>query len=205
MHQMPRTAKYIDYTSQCTCLQCFDTVGWAAGRASGLWKNLSGGVLVWLSVWSEVQTCIWPSWCHCHSLSLASVKPRLVLSSWCRLTRVVPEKGSLNGCMCVCVHKSMYHRGHECILGQVAGKDFAGIFTQIFLKGSGEQQHRLTSAELWALHHALLVVDKQVGAARQYVAAFLASHMCRWRPVLRKVFHKPIKQLTQVPEHTQWW
>jgi len=21
----------------------------------------SGGVLVWLSVWSEVQTCIWPS------------------------------------------------------------------------------------------------------------------------------------------------
>ena len=25
-------------------------------------KKLSGGVLVWLSVWSEVQTCIWPSW-----------------------------------------------------------------------------------------------------------------------------------------------
>ena len=22
---------------------------------------LSGGVLVWLSVWSEMQTCIWPS------------------------------------------------------------------------------------------------------------------------------------------------
>ena len=32
-------------------------------------ENKSGGVLVWLSVWSEVQTCIWPSWCHCHSLS----------------------------------------------------------------------------------------------------------------------------------------
>jgi len=38
-------------------------------------KKLSGGVLAWLSVWSEVQTCIWPSWCHCHSLSLASVVP----------------------------------------------------------------------------------------------------------------------------------
>ena len=50
------------------CLQCFDAVGWATGRASGLWKNLSGGVLAWLSVWSEMQTCIWPSWCHCHSL-----------------------------------------------------------------------------------------------------------------------------------------
>jgi len=24
-------------------------------------KKLSGGVLVWLSVWSEVQICIWPS------------------------------------------------------------------------------------------------------------------------------------------------
>jgi len=28
------------------CLQCCDTVGWAAGRASGLSK-LSGGVLAW--------------------------------------------------------------------------------------------------------------------------------------------------------------
>ena len=24
-------------------------------------KTLSGGVLAWLAVWSEVQTCIWPS------------------------------------------------------------------------------------------------------------------------------------------------
>jgi len=31
-------------------------------------KKLSGGVLAWLSVRSEVQTCIWPSRCHCHSL-----------------------------------------------------------------------------------------------------------------------------------------
>ena len=43
-------------------------------------KKLSGGVLAWLSVCSEVQTCIWPSWCHCHSLSLASVKSRLVFT-----------------------------------------------------------------------------------------------------------------------------
>ena len=64
-------------------------------------KKLSGGVLAWLSAWSEVQTCIWPSWCHCHSLSLASVKSRLVLPFWYRPTRVVPEKGPLNGCVCV--------------------------------------------------------------------------------------------------------
>ena len=56
-------------------------------------KKLSGGVLAWLSAWSDVQTCIWPSWCHCHSLSLASVKSRLVLPFWYWLTWVVPEKG----------------------------------------------------------------------------------------------------------------
>jgi len=38
-------------------------------------KKLSGGVLAWLSVWSKVQTRIGPSWCRCHSLSLASVNP----------------------------------------------------------------------------------------------------------------------------------
>ena len=61
-------------------------------------KKLSGGVLAWLSVWSEVQTCIWPSWCHCHSLSLAPVKSRLILPFWYRLTQVVLEKRPLNGC-----------------------------------------------------------------------------------------------------------
>ena len=61
-------------------------------------KKLSGGVLAWLSVWSEVQTCMWSSWCHCHSLSLASVKSRLVLPFWYWLTWVVLEKGPLNLC-----------------------------------------------------------------------------------------------------------
>ena len=66
--------------------QCFDAL---VGRQEGhpACKKLSGGVLAWLSVWSKVQTCIWPSWCHCHSLSLASIKSRLVLPFWYRLTR----------------------------------------------------------------------------------------------------------------------
>jgi len=66
-------------------------------------KKLSGWLLAWLSVWSEVQICIWPSWCYCHSLSLASVKSRLVLPFWYQLTRVVPDKGPLNWCVCLCV------------------------------------------------------------------------------------------------------
>jgi len=53
------------------------------------WKKLlngcsssSSGVSNWLVgcwngylIWGEVQICIWPSWCHCHSLSLAPVNP----------------------------------------------------------------------------------------------------------------------------------
>jgi len=44
------------------CLQYFDTVGWAA-EGHPACKKLSGEVLAWLSVCSEVQTCIWSSWC----------------------------------------------------------------------------------------------------------------------------------------------
>jgi len=59
-------------------------------------------VLVWLSVWSEVQiVCMWSSWCHCHPKtpsSLASFKSGLVLPFWQRLTQVVLEKRPLNGC-----------------------------------------------------------------------------------------------------------
>ena len=77
-------------------------------------KKLSGGMLAWLSVWSEVQTCIWPSWCHCHSLSLASVKSRLVLPFWYRLTRVVLENGPLNGCVYLFMDKMCLQLRYDC-------------------------------------------------------------------------------------------
>ena len=94
-----RMSKFNDNNNACICICAFSAltllVGWQEG--------LSGGVLAWLSVWSEVQTCMWPSWCHCRSLSLASLKSRFILPFWYRLTRVVPDKGPLNGCVCVCV------------------------------------------------------------------------------------------------------
>ena len=73
----------------------FSALTLLVGRQEGhpACRKLSGGVLAWLSVWSEMQTCIWPRWCQCHSLSLASVKSRLVLPFWYWLTWVVPEKG----------------------------------------------------------------------------------------------------------------
>ena len=94
----------------CICLNesAFSALMLLVGQQEGhpACKKLSGGVLVWLSAWSEMQTCIWPSWCHCHSLSLASVKSRLVLPFWYLLTWVVLDKGPLNGCVCYVRTKS---------------------------------------------------------------------------------------------------
>jgi len=41
----------------------FSALTLLVGRQEGhpACKKRSGGVLVWLSVWSKVQTCIWPS------------------------------------------------------------------------------------------------------------------------------------------------
>jgi len=41
----------------------FSALTLLVGRQEGnlACKKLSGGLLAWLSVWSEVQTCIWPS------------------------------------------------------------------------------------------------------------------------------------------------
>ena len=92
------TFKFNFYSVVCIC--AFSALTLLVGRQEGhpACKKQSGGVLAWLSVWSEVQTCIWPSWFHCHSLSLAPVKSRLVLPIWYRLTQVVLEKRPLNGC-----------------------------------------------------------------------------------------------------------
>ena len=130
-----------------TCLLtlAFSALTLLVGRQEGhpACKKLSGGVPEWLSVWSEVQICIWPSWCHCHSLPLASVKSRLVLPFWYRLTWVVgsPGKGPLNGSACCLLtyrhtrlKKATGHRCGECnegtdwlsvheILHRVSGND----------------------------------------------------------------------------------
>jgi len=94
----------------CYIWHAFSALTLLVGRQEGhpACKKLSGEVLAWLSVWSEVQTCIWPSSSHCHSLSCASVKSRLVLPFWYRPTQVVLEKGPLNGFVCVCVSDIYY-------------------------------------------------------------------------------------------------
>jgi len=51
-----------DNASQCKIMQAFSALTLLVGRQEGhpACKKLSGEVLAWLSVWSEVQTCIWP-------------------------------------------------------------------------------------------------------------------------------------------------
>ena len=66
-------------------------------------KLKSGGILAWLSVWSEVQTCIRPSWCRCHSLSLASVKSGLVFTFLVPAHLGIPGKRAIKR---VCVFRS---------------------------------------------------------------------------------------------------
>ena len=99
-------------------LEAFSALTLLVGRQEGhpACKQLSGGLLARLSVLSEVQICIWPSWCHCHSLSLTSVKSRLVLPFWYRLTWVVLDKGLLNVCsLCSkrAVNNAVVHYCHD--------------------------------------------------------------------------------------------
>jgi len=58
-------------------------------------------VLALLSVWGEVQICIWPSWCHCHSLSLAPVNPEWFCFSVAGLPGLSWKKRPLNECSVV--------------------------------------------------------------------------------------------------------
>ena len=54
-----------DDVSSAVCRSCcaFTSLTRLVGRQEGhpACKTLSGEVLAWLSVWNEVQTCIWPS------------------------------------------------------------------------------------------------------------------------------------------------
>ena len=75
---------------QCHDVLCALTllVGWQEGHpACKKTERWGAGVVICLERGAD---------CHCHSLSLASVKSRLVLPFWYRPTWVVPEKGPLN-------------------------------------------------------------------------------------------------------------
>jgi len=51
--------KFLVHSAKCAFSALTQLVGQQEGHTAC--KKLSGGVLAWLSVWSEEQTCIWPS------------------------------------------------------------------------------------------------------------------------------------------------
>ena len=70
------------------------------GSRKGIRSVKNWVVGCWCGYRSGVR-CRLGGWCHCYSLSLASVKSRLVLPFWYRLTWAVLDKGPLNRCVCV--------------------------------------------------------------------------------------------------------
>ena len=109
MHSVPRKSAPLKVLLFAYCwVASLPSVLWYCwlGDRKGIWpeKELSGGVVAWLSVWSEVLTCIWPSWCHCHSLSCFSK----IQIGFTFLVPAYPDKGPLNLCVCVCVYELHY-------------------------------------------------------------------------------------------------
>ena len=100
----------------------FSALTLLVGRSEGhpACKKLSGGVLAWLSVWSEVQTYIWPSWCHCYSLFIASVKSRLVFTFLVPAHLGSPGQGLFNWfvfCCCCTPNINICYCGQFRLLG----------------------------------------------------------------------------------------
>ena len=93
---------YISYHCYTQCLQCFNAVGWVAGRASGLWKTEWWGA-------GRVVCLKWVA-----DLHMAQLMPLLLtISCFSKIqigfTFLVPAhpgshgKGPLNVCVCACV------------------------------------------------------------------------------------------------------
>jgi len=62
-HFVVAVDEFVKYTFYSVVIFAFSALTLLVGRQKGhpACKKQSGGVLAWLSVWSEVQTCIWPS------------------------------------------------------------------------------------------------------------------------------------------------
>ena len=155
-------------------IACLSVLTLLVGRQEGhpACKKLSDGVLAWFSVLSEVQTCIWPSCCHCHSLSLASVKSRLVLPFLYRLTRVVQDKGPLN--VCVCVYVCVCNDTNSVFSAFVNVPLFAGVKTSSMRPEQRGPTHDAVGAELTETRRTR-------GVTRQTLSLYRRVQ-CRFRP-----------------------
>jgi len=84
-------------------------------------NKLNGGVRAWLSVWDEVQICIWPNWCHCHSyFSKIQIGFIFLVQAHPGNSRKSPEGRKMDVCVCVCVRVRVCVRALYCLLYESA-------------------------------------------------------------------------------------
>jgi len=160
--------------------------------------------------WSKVQTCIWPSWCHCHSLSPASVKSRLVLPFCYRLTRLVLDKGQLNVCVCFVFDSAA--DVHDC------SHTYSIVLRIILFWGwhsSFELQKKIKlwgsfDLEVWLLSYSFNSDWKNLELTGQNSTTSNKTHQCRHGSVIlqyimnwnwKRLFCSDFK--CQVPD--SWW
>ena len=126
-------------------------------------KKLSGVVLAWLSVWSEVQTCIWPSWCHCHSwFSKIQIVFTLLVPGYpgCSRQRAVQRVcvSVMAFKICImCTHSPHSHSSGTAKLGNLSIKRF----------NSGDIRHQLflshaPAERAWRVVWAVLATWRQL-------------------------------------------
>jgi len=165
---------------------------------------LFGGVLAWLSVWSEVQTCIWLSWCHYHSPSPAAEKSRLVIRFWYRLTRVVPEKRAVKH-VCVCVwilfaKHQQWHRPNDNKLQQMVTRSKL-IFAVCNSKLDTVQQKQCNST--CSLHSlSYLILPLRWAGHNGPLNAEAALHLTQWTCLWINVTKTSVWILQ--PQHVCW-
>jgi len=73
-------SNFVNKTSKSWIFVAFTALTLLVERQEGHlgYKKLSDGLLAWLYACVNVQICIWPSWCHCHSLSLSPENPNWI-------------------------------------------------------------------------------------------------------------------------------
>lgn len=87
------------------------------------------------------------------------------------------------------------------LLRKVARQNLPGVLSEEFLEDGCEGDHGFSSAQLGTLHHALLVIDKEVSTAGQHCSTFLRA--CFGWALCSEIGHKTLNQFTQVPANTQ--
>lgn len=112
----------------------------------------------------------------------------------------MPVASPVNTFARTCQQRVCSDRGDSAVfvlLWQVPREDLPGVLSQELLEDGREGDHRLAGAQLGTLHHALLVIDKEVGAAGQHRPALLRARL--GGALCTEVGHEPVNQLAQVP------